>query len=104
MSGQWEGSRRSESVPHNWTSIRQLVMERDNGRCQEFMRDGTQCTDPGTECDHIINVASGGTHSLDNLRMLCKWHHGKKSSAEGNAARKSITEQKPRERHPGLIL
>lgn len=103
MSGQWEGSKRGESVPHNWKAIRQLVMERDNGQCQELMLDGTKCPDPGTECDHIINVASGGTHSLDNLRMLCAWHHGKKSSAEGRAARKYLTEQKPKEAHPGLI-
>jgi 5-methylcytosine-specific restriction endonuclease McrA len=42
-----------------------------------FMRDGRICqiccTDQGEmHIDHIISRKSGGTHDLDNLRVLCK--------------------------------
>lgn len=99
MSGNWEGSTRASRLPHNWKAIRQLVIERDHGRCQEHMRDGTPCQDAGTEVDHI---EAGDNHTLDNLRLLCTWHHKKKSSAEGNSARIRLTEQHPKESHPGL--
>lgn len=97
----WDTSKHRRDPAH-WKALRALVAERDNHRCQEFMRDGTPCTDRGTECDHIINLASGGTDDLENLRMLCKWHHARKSSAEGNAARTALTERRPKEAHPGL--
>lgn len=100
MSGQWENSTRRTQLPHNWTSIRQLITERDNGQCTELMREGHRCPDAGTDVDHI---EPGNNHTLDNLRLLCTWHHKKKSSAEGNQARKHLTEQKPKEKHPGWI-
>ena len=42
-----------------------------------FMRDGRSCQLCGTDegemhIDHIIPRKSGGDHSLDNLRVLCK--------------------------------
>jgi 5-methylcytosine-specific restriction endonuclease McrA len=42
-----------------------------------FMRDGRFCQICGTDegemhIDHIIPRKSGGDHSLDNLRVLCK--------------------------------
>ena len=42
-----------------------------------FMRDGRVCQICGTDegemhIDHIISRKSGGTHDLDNLRVLCK--------------------------------
>jgi 5-methylcytosine-specific restriction protein A len=98
----WDTSTRRKDPAH-WKALRALVAERDQHRCQEFMRDNTPCPDRGTECDHIINLASGGTDSLDNLRMLCKWHHGKKSSAEGHAGQKYVTEKRPKVKHPGLM-
>jgi hypothetical protein len=100
MAGQWEGSTRASRLPHNWPQLRQLVKERDGNRCTELMRDGTRCTDQGTDVDHIL---PGDDHSLDNLRLLCTWHHKKKSSAEGNAAHKHLTERRPKESHPGWI-
>lgn len=99
MSGQWENSNRRSQLPDNWNQLKAYIAERDNHRCQELMRDGTPCQDIGTECDHIEH---GNNHSPDNLRMLCKWHHARKSSAEGNAARKTYTERRPKESHPGF--
>jgi 5-methylcytosine-specific restriction enzyme A len=44
------------------------------------------------ECDHIVNVAAGGTHHLDNLRMACKGPgtcrcHETKTAGEGGGYR-----------------
>jgi 5-methylcytosine-specific restriction endonuclease McrA len=97
----WDSSRRRPD-PRGWQALRALVFERDLNRCQEHMRDGTPCTDRGTEVDHIIPLSAGGTDDLENLRLLCTWHHARKSSREGAAARKPISERKPREAHPGF--
>ncbi len=98
----WDTSNRRRD-PANWNAIRQLVAERDNHRCQEYMRDNSPCPDIGTECDHIIPLSRGGTDNMDNLRMLCKWHHARKSSAEGNASKTGVSEQRPKQPHPGII-
>jgi 5-methylcytosine-specific restriction endonuclease McrA len=97
----WETSNRRRD-PANWNALRAYIAERDNHRCAEHMRDGTPCPDIGTECDHIIPLSQGGTDHPDNLRMMCKWHHARKSSREGVSARKAYTERKPPERHPGM--
>lgn len=89
--------------PTTWKTTRAYIGERDGWKCQEFMRDGTPCTDKGTECDHIIPLSRGGTDAYDNLRMLCVWHHGRKSSAEGNDARVNLREARPKSKHPGLL-
>jgi 5-methylcytosine-specific restriction endonuclease McrA len=46
-------------------------------RDRVFSRDGRMCQICGTDegemhIDHIIPRKSGGTHDLDNLRVLCK--------------------------------
>ena len=99
----WDTSTRRKTEPAEYKRNRALAIERDLGRCQEFMRDGTQCTDRGTECDHIVSLANGGDDSLDNLRMLCKWHHARKTSREGQDARKTVSMYRPKPKHPGII-
>jgi hypothetical protein len=37
------------------------------------------------------------------LQLLCRWHHNKKSSREGNEARPRLTERRPSEKHPGIV-
>ncbi len=81
---------------------RGLVVERDGGRCQEFLDDNTPCTYPGTECDHIIPRSQGGSDSVDNLRMLCRWHHNKKTSVEKNFNRTYVSMWRKPEQHPGI--
>ena len=65
----------------------------------------TKCLRPATDVDHI---RAGDDHSEDNLRALCSWHHLKKSSAEGNAAKAAKRSQRQEkfvrsEDHPGLL-
>ena len=37
---------------------------------------------PSTEVDHIVALAAGGDHSLENLQALCKRCHSRKTSLE----------------------
>ena len=100
MAHNWDSSKRRADTPA-FRRLRALVIERDQGRCQEYLRDGIQCPDRGTECDHIINLASGGTDTIENLRMLCEWHHKKKTAQEARDARTYLTTRRPKEAHPG---
>jgi len=96
----WEGSTRKERLPDNWPQLRAIVLQRCGGRCEILMRSGKRCHDKATDVDHIIH---GDDHSLDNLQGICRWHHNRKSSAEGNAARTYTTSARPPERHPGEV-
>ncbi len=95
----WEGSDRAARLPRDWRERRAKVLERDGHRCTVLMRNGSRCRDRATEVDHIV---PGDDHRLDNLRAICAWHHARKSSAEGNAARTRLSSYREPERHPGL--
>ena len=56
-------------------------------RQRVFMRDGRSCQLCGTDegemhIDHIISRKSGGDHSLENLRVLCKSCNLRKGAKE----------------------
>jgi hypothetical protein len=100
MAGKWQGSNRRTTLPRNWPELRQQVMRRDGYRCTALQRDEARCPEPGTDVDHI---GDPNDHSLENLRLLCSWHHDRKSSAQGNAARtRPPSLRRPTEQHPGL--
>lgn len=105
MTGGWAGSDRSSRLPADWAKIRQAIGERDGWRCQWFDQ-GKKCGRPGNEVDHR---RPGDDHSPGNLRVLCSWHHGRKSGREGAQAlaakRKQIDKKfrRPAEKHPGLL-
>jgi hypothetical protein len=67
-------TRRSRHVP---VYLRRLVWVRDQGCCS--YRDsltGKVCSArSGLQLDHIQDFASGGTHSLENLRLRCRTHN-----------------------------
>ena len=52
---------------HEWSLIRAEVFERDDYSCQYCGAHGVSL-----ECDHIVPVAHGGTHDLENLTTACK--------------------------------
>lgn len=77
------------------------MLKRDGHRCTALLEDGTRCPAKATDVDHIVR---GDNHDLPNLRALCGWHHARKSSAEGNAARRrGPSHRRPPEQHPGLL-
>lgn len=97
----WDTSDRKERLPADWTSRRVRVLRRDGYKCQARDSRGVQCGDPANQVDHI---EPGDDHDYDNLQSLCRWHHARKSSAEGRAARKPrATQKRAPEAHPGLI-
>lgn len=54
--------------------IKTAVWQRDGGRC-------IQCgATQYLEFDHIIPLARGGAHSVNNIQLLCRECNGKKSS------------------------
>lgn len=97
----WETSKRRERLPSNWKQLCDAVHLRSGGRCEFRLPSGKRCprkADGGV--DHEI---PNDDHSLTNLRDSCKHHHGKKSSAEGLAARMKNSGPVKRfnqERHP----
>lgn len=94
----WASSTRRSTLPPNWPTIRRRVLERDGWRCTA-VTDGQRCTNRANQVDHITRGA--GDHD-SNLASLCAHHHARKSSAEGNAARRRLTARRQAERHPGL--
>jgi len=108
----WETSRRRKDPP-GWSKIRTAVLTRANGMCEHtHLEESPQgsttlrCTYPAQDVDHIVNVANGGSNSLDNLQALCDWHHKRKTQTEAQAARKAKgiqTERRATPRHPGLL-
>lgn len=97
----WDTSDRKSRLPSDWTVRRVRVLRRDGYRCQARDSLGIQCGDPANQVDHIVH---GDDHDYDNLQSLCRWHHARKSSAEGAAARKPKARQaREPEAHPGMI-
>ena len=65
---------KSRAVPLN---TRRAVLQRDNYQCTYCAADGTQCRERvGLEIDHITPFSLGGTHEIENLRVVCKAHNG----------------------------
>ena len=66
---------------------RPLAWKRAGGRC-ELITEGRRCgSRDRCQVDHIVNLAAGGTHHLDNLRVLCLNHHRVKTAQEGKGYR-----------------
>lgn len=98
MPGGWIGSQRKSELPADWQSrIRPAIIARDSSRCR-WIESGRRCAAQGTDVDH---VGDKDDHSLSNLRLLCSFHHKKRTSAQGHAAKKARAERNV-ERHPGL--
>lgn len=81
----WDTSDRRSRLPSDWQSLRIRVLRRDAYKCQAKDSLGVMCAAPANQCDHI---EAGDNHDMDNLQALCQWHHARKSSGEGAAARR----------------
>lgn len=101
MPGGWEGAGDKSRFPPDWPHRRNQRRALAQGRCEWIKANGARCNvdcwDDG-ECDHHEDR---NDHRIESLRWLCKKHHGRKSSAQGNAARTPRpTRQRAPEPHP----
>ena len=97
----WDTSDRKARLPSDWSTRRVRVLRRDGYKCQARDSLNVMCGEPANQVDHI---KPGDDHSLENLQALCRWHHARKSSAEGAAARRPRPRQaREPEQHPGLL-
>lgn len=99
MAGGWAGSNRRQQLPPDWPAIRRRILQRDGHQCTALMGDGTRCPERARDVDHL---GDRHDHRDENLTSKCGWHHGRKSSAEGNAARRRWSSRRKSEPHPGL--
>lgn len=92
-SGWTNDHRRMTELPNDWAARRRAVIARDKV-C-------VLCGRQGRDVDHI---ARGTDHSLQNLRLLCRSCHMKRTGRDGGTARRRPKRQhRPTEAHPGLI-
>lgn len=64
-------------LPPDWKERCRIIREQANGKCNNCGK----LANPGA-VDHIIPRARGGNHELDNLQLLCKRCHDRKSRKE----------------------
>ena len=82
--GRWgderRGSRHERGYGTAWDKRRLRILKRDAGICQACLRDGV--VHQGTEVDHIVPKARGGTDDDENLQTICREAHRAKTQAE----------------------
>ncbi len=64
------------SSRHIPAAVRRQVVERDRGKCAYVSPEGVRCgCEWDVEVDHVLPFSLGGTHELENLRLLCRAHN-----------------------------
>ncbi|WP_043737687.1 HNH endonuclease [Nocardia asiatica] len=79
-----DSRKRTSSPEHRAQRLR--ILERDGYRCQ--LRYPNRCVGTATQMDHKTPVYRGGSDDDSNMQAACRPCHAKKSSDEGNQARR----------------
>jgi 5-methylcytosine-specific restriction protein A len=94
---------RSTPRPVDWPARVERIKKRDKV-CQ-WVEHGQLCG--STEHLEVDHVGDPAVHDLDNLRLLCRMHHRKRTGQQGAAAaaawRAKSPRKRPAEKHPGLL-
>ena len=57
-------------------AYRKKALARDGHRCRALLPTGERCpVTVGLEVHHLVALADGGSHALQNLVTLCQPHH-----------------------------
>lgn len=80
------GTRHERGYGTAWDKRRAQVLQRDAGICQHCLRE-TGAVHEGTEVDHRVPKAQGGSDDLSNLQTICRPAHRAKTQAEASAGR-----------------
>lgn len=82
------GTRHERGYGTDWDKRRLRILKRDNGLCQECLRNGVLTAVGGRPytayCDHIVPKTEGGTDDDSNLQTLCRACHTVKTDREKN--------------------
>lgn len=73
-------TRHQQGYGSAWSKLRLVVIERDRGLCQLCLARGRIAA--GNQVDHKLSKAKGGTDDLDNLWLLCRPCHDRKTIEE----------------------
>jgi 5-methylcytosine-specific restriction enzyme A len=72
-----------------WKTLRSETKARANGLCEI-------CGAPGTEVDHRVALALGGRfEDPNNLQLLCRRCHARKTGQDAKEARRRLREANP---------
>jgi CRISPR/Cas system Type II protein with McrA/HNH and RuvC-like nuclease domain len=67
---------KNDNTRHVPAAIRAELFARDNGRCSYKGPNGKRCDSTrNLQIDHIVPFGRGGTHTIENLRLLCAAHN-----------------------------
>lgn len=91
--------RKDRTVPPGWYRTRQIVLNRDGGRCTLHY---PGCTGAAVDVDHIVPDSRGGSSAPENLQAVCRHCHDIKTAAERDE--RNARRRLPRERHPSTIV
>lgn len=78
------GSRHERGYGTAWDKQRKRILQRDGGICQACLPGAVHA---GTEVDHRIPKAEGGTDDDSNLQTICRVAHKAKTAAEAARGR-----------------
>ena len=105
MRSNWnKRNRPSRPLPADWIHRVIQVKNRAQFQCEHIMQHNLQrCPDAGTDVDHIIERSDGGSDDLDNLQLLCEWHHKQKTSRHAGMKSQRLRRAKNTpKKHPGI--
>lgn len=76
------GNRHQRGYGKDWDKIRQRIKARAENLCEHHLKFGI--VHLGSECDHIIPKAAGGTDDDSNLQWICTEYHREKTAHESS--------------------
>lgn len=89
----WSSSHRDERFNPDWPRVRAMILERDGHRCQWPVKDDygnvRLCGRYGNEVDHKVRNPVHDDDRPENLWVLCRWHHQRKTEGESAEVRRA---------------
>ncbi|MDY7081592.1 MAG: HNH endonuclease, partial [Halobacteria archaeon] len=79
----------SDEYPPDWEERKRIVRNRHDHRCQNCGAKYLPENDVLLDVDHKIPKSKGGSHSLDNLWLLCRECHAKKHPGNEELAQRA---------------
>ena len=74
------GNRQQRGYGREWEKLREQILERDECLCQPCLASGRVSV--GTQVDHVVPKAQGGSDHHSNLQAICAACHRAKTAAE----------------------